>query len=75
MNISSKRFDPQRPKKPSATTRTVKVKEVGTSPVRNNLCIPPVALSVAVQNKVTESGQPAEETGSQRTRSKSSSIL
>ena len=32
MNSSSQRSDPQRPKRPSATARTIAVKELGTSP-------------------------------------------
>ena len=58
--------DPQRPKSPSATTRTIDTKMVGTLPVRSNFCISQLALWTAVQNRVakTESGEPAVETWS-----------
>ena len=38
MNSLSPCSDPQRPKRVSATARTINVKEVGTMPLRSNLC-------------------------------------
>ena len=55
MNSSSARSDPQRPKRPSATARTTTDgKELGTPPVESNLCTSLIAVSTAVQSKVTK---------------------
>ena len=52
-----KRSDPQRPKRPSATARTIDVKIVGTPPVRGNLCTQQLAVSAAVRNRGTKTIQ------------------
>ena len=50
-NSWSLRCDPQRSKGSSATSRTINVKEVGTPPVRSNLCTPQLALSTAARTR------------------------
>ena len=49
MNSSLPRSGLQRPKRPLASA-----KEVGTPPVRSNLCTSLIVVSIAVRSKVTE---------------------
>ena len=53
-NSSSKRSDPQRPKRPSHHRQNNSVKEVGTPSVRSNLWTSLTAVSTAARSKVTK---------------------